>query len=215
MDVAHTVTAGSFSKRGSDAALLFCAMDKDSLRKSLMEKRRALSPAEWLERSKAVQQRLVQEALFERARSIALYRALPREVSTSEIHEAAVTASKRIGYPEARSPDQPMRFIRAGAGVQWSTGLFGFEVPVSTESLGSGEIEAFVIPGLAFDRAGRRLGRGAGHYDRTLASAPGLRIGLALDFQVLDELPQDPWDVCMDLVVTESEMIRASPRARR
>lgn len=72
------------------------------------------------------------------------------------------------------------------------------------------ELSAVLVPGLGFDRMGGRLGRSAGFYDRFLGRA-GLRarrIGVAFDAGILDRVPMDPWDVPMDLIVTESEVIR-------
>jgi len=66
------------------------------------------------------------------------------------------------------------------------------------------KIDVFLVPGLAFDRAGRRLGRGGGHYDKALAEARGLKIGLAGSHQISNEaLPEESHDVRMDAVVTE------------
>ena len=67
-----------------------------------------------------------------------------------------------------------------------------------------GDIDIFLVPGLAFDREGRRLGRGFGHYDRFLAQSPGLKIGLAHHLQICNKaLPEESHDIRMDVVVTD------------
>ena len=73
-------------------------------------------------------------------------------------------------------------------------------------------IPLFLVPGLAFDPAGRRLGYGLGFYDRAFAdAAPGaLKVGLAFELQILESVPADPHDVPMDFVVTEDRVIRAA-----
>ncbi len=73
------------------------------------------------------------------------------------------------------------------------------------------------MPGVAFDRSGHRLGYGGGFYDRFLARLPAraLRIGVAFDQQVLDELPAEEHDQPVDLVVTPSEVLHASPPRKR
>ncbi len=77
--------------------------------------------------------------------------------------------------------------------------------PQKSKKIPAGHIAAFILPGRAFDRQGRRLGRGGGFYDRALAAAPGLRIGLAWDIQIQDEdLPEEAHDLLMDAIVTES-----------
>ena len=71
------------------------------------------------------------------------------------------------------------------------------------------EIDLVVVPGVAFDAAGRRLGRGRGHYDATLAGLPAgaARIGLAFELQLVPEIPEEPHDVRLDAVVTEARVL--------
>lgn len=67
-----------------------------------------------------------------------------------------------------------------------------------------------LVPGVAFDQRGARLGRGGGHYDRALAALPrAIRVGLAFELQVIEEVPVDPWDQAMHYVVTEARVIVA------
>lgn len=70
------------------------------------------------------------------------------------------------------------------------------------------QIATIVVPGLAFDRAGTRLGFGAGYYDRTLADFSGLTIGLCFHFQLLEQLPRESHDCPMDLVVHDQGVLR-------
>jgi 5-formyltetrahydrofolate cyclo-ligase len=68
--------------------------------------------------------------------------------------------------------------------------------------------DVWVVPGLAFDTSGNRLGRGMGYFDQLLADARGVKVALAYDFQVLDEVPAAPHDVRMDFIVTEHRTIK-------
>lgn len=88
-------------------------------------------------------------------------------------------------------------------------GRHGLLEPVDgTRLAGAGDGVVFLVPGLAFDRAGTRLGRGAGMYDRALSDFPSaVRIGVACEARVRASLPADPWDVPMHLVVTESRLL--------
>ena len=91
----------------------------------------------------------------------------------------------------------------------------GPECLVAGEQFGIGEptgpiwtdldaIQIIIVPGVAFDRSGNRMGRGRGFYDRMLKSTVGaLKIGIAYDFQMLDEIPVEPHDVKMDRIITE------------
>jgi 5-formyltetrahydrofolate cyclo-ligase len=90
-------------------------------------------------------------------------------------------------------------------------GTLGFAQPAASAPLVAVEaVDVFVVPGLLFDRACRRLGRGRGDYDRLLARArpDALRVGICYADRVVDELPEDPWDVAMDVVVTDRFVLR-------
>jgi 5-formyltetrahydrofolate cyclo-ligase len=67
------------------------------------------------------------------------------------------------------------------------------------------------VPAVAFDTSGARLGRGGGYYDRLLAGCDGLKIGIAHNFQVLDDIPSAPHDVRMDLIVTDQQTVTVDP----
>ncbi len=93
----------------------------------------------------------------------------------------------------------------------------GPECLVAGEQFGIGEptgpvytdleaIELIIVPGVAFDRKGNRMGRGRGFYDRLLKTTPkALKIGVAYDFQMLDSIPVEPFDVKMDRIITEQQ----------
>ncbi|EPE60492.1 5-formyltetrahydrofolate cyclo-ligase family protein [Exiguobacterium sp. S17] len=72
------------------------------------------------------------------------------------------------------------------------------------------DIDTCIVPGRVFDRSGYRIGWGGGYYDRFLATYRGATIALAYDVQVLDEIPIEPHDIPVELIVTEREMIRCS-----
>src|SRR5262249_30907805 len=82
------------------------------------------------------------------------------------------------------------------------------------ERVAIAEVDVFVVPGQVFDRAGRRLGRGGGHYDRLLArrSANATVVGMCYADRVVDELPEDPWDVPMHALVTDRFALGFEPR---
>ena len=75
------------------------------------------------------------------------------------------------------------------------------------------EVELVVVPGVSFDRRGHRLGYGRGYYDSLLKKVKGCTIGLAYDMQIVERVPDEPHDVAVDMVVTQSEIIRCSKPA--
>jgi 5-formyltetrahydrofolate cyclo-ligase len=84
--------------------------------------------------------------------------------------------------------------------------------PARVERVPVAEVDLFVVPALCFDRSGRRLGRGGGHYDRLLARrrADAWLVGICYEDRVADELPEDPWDVRMHLVVADRFLLRVA-----
>ena len=82
---------------------------------------------------------------------------------------------------------------------------FGIGEPTGPEWTDLGAVELIVVPGVAFDSEGNRMGRGRGFYDRLLKSTPrAAKVGVAYDFQMLDHIATEPHDVRMDRVITES-----------
>ena len=190
--------------------------DKATLRRALSQRRRALTDPERRERSARVQAQLLAAPLFTCAKSIALYRPMGNEVDTAQLHQAALEAGKQVAYPSVDGDDRGMRFLKVDRGTAWITHPRGFQVPHTDQVLSLDALELVVLPGLAFDPAGHRLGRGAGHYDRALAGLLRPKtIGLAYDFQMIDCVPADPWDVPVDAIVHERALCRATGRADR
>ncbi|NOY74301.1 MAG: 5-formyltetrahydrofolate cyclo-ligase [Kiritimatiellaeota bacterium] len=132
---------------------------------------------------------------------------LPR--STGESKEGDGT---RIPRPP------PLAYVMAEADAEmlrgWSMndamprGVFGIpEPPRTARVVPNREVDVWLVPALAFDERGNRLGRGGGFYDRFLAENAGLKIGVGHEYMILDELPCDDWDQRMDLIVTERRLL--------
>ena len=87
---------------------------------------------------------------------------------------------------------------------KFDLGSLGFEEPVGGEPIGLDQIQGFIIPGIAFDRKGARLGRGQGHYDKILAKALGQRVGVCFSFQIYEgTLPTESFDMKMNAILSE------------
>jgi 5-formyltetrahydrofolate cyclo-ligase len=93
---------------------------------------------------------------------------------------------------------------------------FGIDEPVDAEPVRVDDLDVVVVPAVAVDRLGNRLGFGAGYYDRTLAGRrPGtLVVAAVFSVQVLDEITPRSWDVPVDVVVTDAEVIRTAGSGR-
>jgi 5-formyltetrahydrofolate cyclo-ligase len=143
--------------------------------------------------------------------SAGLYCALAGEVPTDRIRYAYLAAGARLYYPRVAGKGT-LAFYPNREGDGWETGPYGIlepSIPAGMEPRLSGW-DIIVVPGLAFDRRGNRLGRGYGYYDRFLDSVPESvpRVGLAFADQRIPEVPVDAWDVPVHALVTEEGVIR-------
>ena len=87
-------------------------------------------------------------------------------------------------------------------------GAFQIEEPTGDDTADIAEIELIIVPGIAYDRKGNRIGRGKGYYDRLLTATKATKIGVGYDFQFIDdEIPSEPHDVWVDVVITESRRL--------
>jgi 5-formyltetrahydrofolate cyclo-ligase len=167
------------------------------------------------DRERAEKSLLVQEhfqAVFpaRAGQKIALYSALRGEVGTDRIRERCLAAGAWLYYPRV-SEDGSLLFFRHEENDGWERGRFGIREPRTApgkEGIRKG-FHLVVVPGLAFDTAGRRLGRGHGCYDRFLFALGGtaVTVGLAFSWQLVPEVPVDAWDVPVGVVITENGVV--------
>ncbi len=136
------------------------------------------------------------------ATQVAGYQAIRGELpATSALYDAHMRGVHLV-FP--RVDGEELRFHRWD-GSPLVPGPFGIREPSATLPVVSpSELDVILVPGVAFDRAGNRLGYGGGYYDRVLAQPRGLAIGVAWSFQIVDALPVDPWDQPVDAILTES-----------
>jgi 5-formyltetrahydrofolate cyclo-ligase len=151
-------------------------------------------------------------ARFPAGECIALYAGKGTEVDTSRIDAFARARGLRVAYPRVVDGNKLLAFHETTIDAL-EEGHFDLREPrTDSPTVELSSINAFMVPGLAFDRHGGRIGWGRGYYDVTLAAAnpQALRIGLAFECQLVDEVPRDPHDIRLHHVVTEAAMYRAS-----
>jgi len=146
--------------------------------------------------------------------AVALYCERTGEVPTGRIRQAYLAAGARLYYPKVTG-NRTLAFYPHREGDGWTTGPYGIlepSPPAGVEPRLSGW-DIVVVPGLAFDRRGNRLGHGFGYYDRFLGGLPeGVqRVGLAWASQRVPEVPVDAWDIPVHALVTEEGTIRVAP----
>ncbi|MCL2102977.1 MAG: 5-formyltetrahydrofolate cyclo-ligase [Syntrophorhabdaceae bacterium] len=148
-----------------------------------------------------------------RGMALAIYNAVRGEVETEVIREVSLAAGAKVYYPCVNGPGE-MSFFPYREGDAWVKGAYGIPEPVCLPGLSPKQdgFDFVLVPGLAFDRKGGRLGKGIGYYDRFLGriSAGTLFVGFACSEQIVPEVPLDEWDAKMHMIVTEEGVIRCS-----
>lgn len=144
--------------------------------------------------------------IWKGASAVLLYASLPGEVPTDGLIASAVGEGKNVVLPLVDGNMLRLKRLDLDKLVPGYMGIM--EPSADSDDVDPYEIELAIVPGVAFDRQLRRLGRGKGFYDRTLPLLGCSKVGLAFDWQIVDEVPSDPWDVPLDAVVTPSGCIR-------
>ncbi len=173
---------------------------KSELRKLISVKKKEYSVEAKLEKSKAVFQQIRQLKEFQDARRVLCYWSMPDEVPT---HDFVIEASaeKEIYLPVVSGDDLLIRKFTGTDNMEEGTFAILFE-PSYEEDININDVDLVLVPGVAFDLNGSRMGRGKGFYDRLLADANVCKIGICFDFQLVDFVPMDEYDVLMDRVVS-------------
>lgn len=144
-----------------------------------------------------------------------LYAAFGSELGTRDVADGLRARGVALAYPRIEPDERVLRFHIVRDPADLEPGPYGIRQPAAdAEAVDLARIALLLVPGLAFDRRGGRLGWGKGYYDATLAHARLLRVGYAYAFQLVPDVPRRSHDVSMDLVVTDAGVIRASERAR-
>lgn len=186
-------------------------MRKPQLRKHFLKLRESLSYDEWLEKSKRICEILINSEYFQRAKKIAFYYPIKKEVSPLFAFERAIKTGKEAYFPYTHLKAKKLTFHRVFDLKELVPGTFNIpEPPLSSPEIKPLELDLILVPGLAFDREKGRLGYGGGFYDRVLkdiSKGGPLKIGLAFSFQVIERLPLEPFDVKMDFILTEEGFI--------
>ena len=182
---------------------------KRRVRNAVREKRDAVPGDVREERAERVVERFLDLPEVERARTVMLFSSFGSEVPTGSLIERIHARGVVVALP--RIEGTALVPIPYAPGDPTTTTPFGAEEPVGGPPLDPLSIDVVGVPGLAFDRGGRRIGYGGGYYDRFLRGLPVFTVGLVFGFQVLDEgLPAGRFDLPVDAIVTEEETIRAA-----
>lgn len=183
-------------------------MTKQELRKICLASRAQLGPEMRQESSNEITRRLTQLTSWHNRKVIMCFLTINSEVETSAIVEQAWREGKTVVVPKVEG--KKLLCCELTSWNQLAPGTFGVPEPIEPVLVEPMELELVLVPGLAFDPAGRRLGYGAGFFDRLLKKTRALRIGLAYSCQILDHLPEEANDCRVEEIITEKKIIICS-----
>jgi 5-formyltetrahydrofolate cyclo-ligase len=184
--------------------------EKDSIRKQIIEHRDSIdinTKGQWDE---DIFNSLIKSEWYKKANTIFAFVSFKSETDTHKIIKYAIHDGKTICVPRIKSKQKGIEIFKIDSFDQLEKGYFGILEPIeSCLAVESKDIDLILMPGVAFDRQGGRLGYGAGFYDRFLSKINTSvdKIAVAYHFQVLDNIPMDEHDVRIDGIVTEEEAI--------
>lgn len=177
---------------------------KKEIRKQIRKLRSQLEPGEWQAKTDAIRERVVSNDLFREATDILCYIDMENEVGTRRIIEESWRLGKNVWVPKTLA-DGAMEFYCIRSFSELDTGAFGVMEPDGKTECAALEFGLMIVPGVAFDLAGNRIGYGKGFYDRYISRHPHLdTMGLAFDIQVLERIPAEECDSPLDVVITET-----------
>lgn len=178
-------------------------MDKKELRRRIREMKRAMTPSQIEIASKKLGQMFLASAQYQKAKTIYGYLPYNQEVRTEPILEQALQDGKRIAVPKIFGDE--MRFIYLNDLSQTEIGYCGIPEPVGDGPEADDETALVLMPGIAFDKEGHRIGYGGGFYDKFLAKEPSHpTVALCYDFQMVDFLETEAFDIPVDMVIWAS-----------
>jgi len=184
---------------------------KDQIRQALRSKRSSLSDSAFNEMSAAIAKHVKQSDAYQNANRIGFYHSVRGEADPSSLQ----TDDKQFFLPVlSKNLDEGLVFIELNDETQFENNKFAIPEPIYDEEkiVAGKSLDLVLVPLLGFDRKGHRLGMGGGFYDRCFAfkkqsNIKPILMGYAYDFQEIEELQPESWDVDLDLIATESAII--------
>lgn len=181
-------------------------MKKEELRKINKAKRNEMKPCDVEEKSKNTAKSFIKSEIYKNAKVIMLYYPLGNETDTLYVFKKALNDNKTVVFPVTDVVTNELTAVRADNNTQFSKGAYSIFEP-DVKKVYDEKIDVVIVPGIAFEKSGWRVGFGKGCYDRFLKKIDAVKVGFCYDFQVVDTIENDSFDIKMDYLVSESGMI--------
>ncbi len=176
---------------------------KKTIRKEILEKRDMLTKSQAEKLSNEIHSRVLQWDKFINASTIMIYSNYKNEVITKGIIEDCFKTNKRLVLPKSLKDSHDILPCIVKSFDELIPGVYGIYEPDGRNIISKSEIELVIVPGVAFDKNGDRIGHGAGYYDRFLNDYEGIKAGICYGFQVVENVWPNEMDIKMDYLITE------------
>ena len=170
-------------------------LTKQNLRSKMLIKLKNQKEADRERKSGLIKKKLFSNSLFKKAKKVMFYMSFDGEVNTKKMIKEAKRLGKTIAVPTHKGKNIIMPCLLEGR-ISLHKGFYGVSEPAVKRAINLEDLDIVIVPGLAFDKKGRRLGRGKGCYDHFLEQLPKdtPSLGLAFDFQILPDIPTNKRD---------------------
>jgi len=188
-------------------------MDKVLFRKMMIERRNQEKPIAVLEKSRLIERLLTHHTRYQQANNILFYVSYGNEVHTHHLIQQALENGRTIFVPISDVTTQTLHIAQLTSWDDLAPGAYGILEPRKDKRrfVSLDQIDLIIVPAVAFDREGNRLGHGKGYYDWLISQIPkAYSIGLAFGFQILEKIPIEPNDKAVDLIITEHDIFECS-----
>ncbi len=182
---------------------------KELLRMQNLQKRNSLNAGEIEQKSTVIQARLFSLSEFKRAKTILCYAGVKSEVQTKKMIMDAMALGKIIAVPKSDFEKKTMKAVQIGSLADLEETKFGLFEPKNGKEIPAEEFDLIIVPGIAFDLQGTRLGYGGGFFDKFLQKTKktAVKIGLAFETNIEEKIPSASHDVKMDKIISETGII--------
>ena len=184
-------------------------MDKNLIRQKVLRQRRKLSPLKKSQAESLMLESLLNWKVFKKAGVIHTYISMPDEPNTRSIIEHCWSSGKKVAVPLVLPYTFDLVHTEIKSFDSLISGMYGIQEPSPERRIKMNPkiFDLVIVPGVAFDRQGGRLGHGKGYYDRFLEHTRAFRLGLTFNFQLLETVPTELHDVTMNAILSESGIV--------
>lgn len=183
-------------------------LTKKEIREKNKSARLQICQAAAEEKSSAAAKAFLASEMYKKAQRIMLYMPIGNEMNTADIIKAVFADGKEAVFPVTEKDSGIITPYYAAADTVFKKGSFSVEEPQGTAAADISKLDIVLVPGIAFDKNGARIGFGKGCYDMFFKGLDTIKVGVCYDFQLRDKIPAEEHDIKMDFLLTESGLKR-------